>query len=373
MKINKTKLYNQYFIKKIFCKTGISNFNYKLFSDGIEHYTLKLKAENDLGFKFTGSPGPSDLYSTTYAIMLLGLLNKIDQLDKNNVVEYLNQFQCEDGFFRESKLESELSEIAHHWGWHHLIPHLIIAYDYLNVKPKYDFINVIEIFKKQSISSWLSELDWTEKYLYTSNILMNIGIVLQYSRDHFQNGKAALLIIEMKKWIIENIFNNDYLIEKITNNNTKQIRSTVIKTLYHIIPIFYFDDELDLLPTESILLHTIRTQNKSGSFGLSEYGDACEDIDSIYLITLLDKEKKYKNIVIKFFNYVFLNQNIDNGFVFKRNLAFKYADQPILSSRINESNLFATWFRTLSIAFVCDYLQIEHNFKFSKDSGYQFY
>ena len=88
MRINKTKLYIQYFIKKIFCKTGISNFNYQLFSDGIEHYTLKLKSKNDLGFKFTGSSGPSDLYSTTYAIMLLGLLNKIDQLDKNSVWQF---------------------------------------------------------------------------------------------------------------------------------------------------------------------------------------------------------------------------------------------------------------------------------------------
>ena len=34
MRINKTKLYNQYFIKKIFCKTGISNFNYKKASFG---------------------------------------------------------------------------------------------------------------------------------------------------------------------------------------------------------------------------------------------------------------------------------------------------------------------------------------------------
>ena len=367
------QLYIKYFINNLNCPTRLKNFDYNIFSEELKKYTLELGSDFHSGFKFTSNSKITDLYSTTYVVILLGLLGHIDKLDKDKILKYLNTFQSKDGFFRDSQLNSNLSEIAHHWGWHHLIPHIIIAYDYLNEKPKYDFINVIGIFNKQSISSWLSKLDWTEKYLYTSNILMNIGVALQYSRDHFQNRKAVSLINEMKKWLIENIFNNDYFIEKITNNNSKEIRSTVIKTLYHIIPIFYFDDELDLLPTESILLNTIRTQNKSGSFGLSEYGDACEDIDSIYLITLLDKEKKYKNIVIKFFNYVFLNQNIDNGFVFKRNLDFQYADQKILSSGVNESNLFATWFRTLSVAFACEYLEVPHFFKFTRVPGYQYF
>jgi len=351
----------------------INNFNFQLFSDRIENYTFKLHDNNDVRFKFTSNSIIPDLYSTTYAIMLLGLVDKIDNLDKNNIIEHINQFQSEDGFFRESILQSELSEIAHHWGWHHLIPHIIIAYDYLNATPKYDFIDVIETFNNQSISSWLSKLDWTEKYLYTSNIIMNIGVALQYSRDYFQNKKSASLIKEMKKWLIENIFENDYFFKKIKNNDSKLVRSTVIKALYHIVPIFYFDNEIDLLPTNRILINTIRTQNNSGSFGLSKYGDACEDIDSIYLITLLDKEKKYKDIVINFFNYVFLNQNIDNGFVFKRNLDFQYADQKILSSGVNESNLFATWFRTLSVAFACEYLEVPHFFKFTRVPGYQYF
>jgi len=57
---------------------------------------------------------------------------------------------------------------------------MMIAFYYLESKPEFDLISVVDQFTEQSISSWIVSLDWAEYYLYISNILMNVGVLLQY-------------------------------------------------------------------------------------------------------------------------------------------------------------------------------------------------
>jgi len=113
-------------------------------------------------------------------------------------------------------------------------------------------------------------------------------------------------------------------------------------------------------------------------FGPGIVTNACEDIDSIYLLAILDTQDKTLSYAIhlavrNYLNWVFVNMNQDGGFVFQRIRPFQYADQPRLSSAANQSNMFGTWFRALSIAFACACLGLPNSFQFSTIPGYQFY
>lgn len=352
------------------------SFGFDNFKGGIVNYIDLLWSERQFGYKFTNKSVIPDLYSTTYASMLLGLLGEINKVDKKALSNYFLDHQCKDGLFRDLKLQSSLAETGHYWGWNHLAPHIIIALDYLESKPKYDFNGLLKKFNNQSICDWLEKLDWEKdkNYLNTSNIVMNVGVMLQYSRDNFGNKKSKKLVTNLKHWLLENIINPDTLLTGINIEQSKNEISKVVKTLYHIAPIFIYDNEEEKLPIEKITHYALKTQNIVGGYGPQILTNACEDIDSLYLLTELSKGKRIKisKSIQLFFNYVFLNQNADNGFSFKTFYPFRYGNQAILSSEKNESNIFATWFRTLSIAFACNYLKIPNEFIFSNVPGYQF-
>ena len=72
------------------------------------------------------------------------------------------------------------------------------------------------------------------------------------------------------------------------------------------------------------------------------------------------------------FIWVQANQNRDGGYVFRRNISFQYGSHEMLSS-INESAMFPTWFRTLSIAYMTKSLNIPNNFIFHNSPGLQYW
>ena len=75
--------------------------------------------------------------------------------------------------------------------------------------------------------------------------------------------------------------------------------------------------------------------------------------------------------VKKAFSWVLANQNDDGGFVFKLNEPFVYGHAQT-SSLTNESHLFATWFRILSIAYMYNFLHKQNKFNIGRCPGYQF-
>ena len=62
------------------------------------------------------------------------------------------------------------------------------------------------------------------------------------------------------------------------------------------------------------------------------------------------------------------NQNDDGGYVFRRNEAMYYGHEQMNSGK-NESAMFPTWFRTLTIAYLSNYL-FESQFKLVKSPGF---
>ena len=350
-----------------------SEFEFNRFRNQIIYYLNNQRIKSSGLFHFSESNNETEIYSNTYALISYGLLNAIDSINIEPVFEYIYNSQNEDGFFRDEILQSELAETGQHWGWHHLVPHVIIAFDYLEEKPKYDFNKIIDMFENQSMSDWLASLDWEDNYLMTSNKIMNIGVLLQYSRDLFVNNRSGILVNEMKDWLCHEKFDENFIFKNIDINKSKYEISKAVNTIYHIAPLFIFDCEKSRLPENSIIKYVLLNQNKIGGYGSNIITDACSDIDSLYLLSQISNiETDISDSINRFLKYIFLNLNHDNGFVFKKYEKFSYGGNQLMSSHRNASNMFATWFRTLSIAFACEYLDIPNKFNFSKCPGYQF-
>lgn len=383
IKNNIKNIYYRILLKKYQRKQfyAYDSFDFKKFNEHIISYVKNMQGKSFYEYKFSGLQEQADLYSSVYAAMIFGLFGEIKKMsinEKKQWADYLLSHQREDGLFRDHKLNSPKSENCHYWGWHHLAPHMLIALDYLDSKPCYDFQIILNLFKNQSMDDWLKSRNWKRNYLAVSNEIMNIGVLLQYSRDWFSNKRSDELIEEMELWLINNQWNPKSTLWGYKTTQSIFDLSKAIKTAYHILPIFYFDEKEYLLNTDLILDYTLKTQNILFGFGTSIDSDACEDMDSTYLLSVINSNntiiiQEVEETLRNYFNWVFVNMNADWGFVFKRFKSFQYADQPLLSSLKNQSNMFATWFRTLSIAFACKRLKIKHRFQFSKVPGYQFY
>lgn len=357
------------------------SLNLHKFKADVMAYVRSMQGENYYEYRFSASQDQTDIYSSVYAAMLLGLLGELHKLSteqKNQWADFLLSHQGKDGLFRDPKLDSTLSETCHYWGWHHLAPHMLIALQYLGAKPLYGFQKVLDLFETQSMEEWLSSRSWQENYLAVSNEIMNIGIMLQYSRDWFANEHAGGLIQDLKNWLVTNKRDSETTHWGYETGRSLLDISKGVKTAYHLLPIFYFDKNENTLDRDAILRFTLRTQNAMCGFGPGIVTNACEDIDSIYLLAILDTQDKTLSYAIhlavrNYLNWVFVNMNQDGGFVFQRIRPFQYADQPRLSSAANQSNMFGTWFRALSIAFACACLGLPNSFQFSTIPGYQFY
>lgn len=366
-------------LKKYQNKYNINNFEYEKFKRDILSYIKSNQLEDKYEYKFSKSRDKKDLYSSVYAVMTLGLIDEIKNLsnrDKKDWADYILSFQKDDGLFVDKYLDTPTASKIHHWGWFHLLSHLIIALDYLDVKPKYDFVFLYDMFESTSIEKWLESRMWEDDYLSVSNEIMNITTLLQYSRDKFNNEKANDYVKRILNWLEINKIDKKTNLWGFKTSRSKLDVSKSIKSAYHYLPLFIYDNKMKNLDIESIIKYTLKTQNKFGTYGPCSLTDACEDIDSLYLLTQLpivnNFEGKRKKSVEIFFNKVFFNMNTDGGFVFQRLRPFQYADSK-LKSNANESNMFGTWFRTLSVAYACKYLKIENEFRFSNISGYQFY
>lgn len=376
----KVRLNNFYYRFKIQKYSHDNDWFYKSLEENIFPFLKKMNFGEIYLYKFSEIQTHPDLYSSIYALLLYGLFNKLDSLtdkEKENWKNYILGFQDKDGLFKDPYLESTLSNKIDYWGWRHLTPHVITALDYLDSKPQYDFNFLYDTFEKISIEDWIQSLPWQKNYLSVSNTIMNYGLLLQYSRDYFNNNKADEYITRLRNYLKNNYRDNKS--DLWGYNTTRSIFdiSKAVKTFYHILPIFLYDKDIEEFDIEKVLSYTLKTQNSMGGFSPYYNSDACEDMDSVYILVNLSStldninKESIEKALTKFLYLAPQNFNKDGGAVFKRGKAFQYADQPKLSSTKGQSNMFATWFRGLSIAFVLNFFD-DRNFKFSNIGGYQY-
>lgn len=355
-----------------------NDFCYNDFRKNTTSFTESMRIPKTIKYKYAHSVNKPNIYGSIYACLIYFLFNKQDSFsfdDRIKWISYFDSFQKEDGMFIDPVLESPNYYDLDWWGARHLSLHLIICYTYLGSKPKYEFNYIKKYYDHGILRQYLDSLEFDNiKSVDSDNAIMNLGSLLQYQRDSFDDKKAGETLLVLFEELEKRI-NTETGSWGIGANSDKEYLSRAQQFAYHLYSLWFYDNR-EIKHKEKLIDLTLSLQNVLGGFGVKLNSSACEDIDAIDLLIKLSKLTDYrkediKKAMQKAFVWVLANQNEDGGFVFRLNEPFVYG-HALTSSLKNESHLFATWFRTLSIAYLTDYLNIENDFNIGHCPGYQF-
>jgi len=343
-----------------------------------------LRAKDPVGaYAYSLSCPEPVIYGSIYAAMFLHLTGGLQSLSeeiKNRWADYINRYQFEDGLFRDSKLECEIAEVEDWWGWRHLSAHAITALTVLGSRPKIPFRFFDSLCQKGKMSEWMGSLNWKERMDFSSNAVMNYGVMLQFNRDIHGVDKARVALEEMFCWL-DNHQDPKIGLWGLKKPKTPWELSISVQTAYHLW-MLYFYDRRPIQYIEKCIDSCLETQNKMGGFGVAYNSSACEDMDSIdplcrfYFMTEYRRDDIRRSLH-RALDWIVLNQNDDGGFVFRRFERLRYGHD-LMTTGLDESAAFPTWFRTLSIAYISKVLT-DHpilrnlSFNFINCPGYQFW
>lgn len=339
----------------------------------VQKYVESMK-ENSTTYCFSKSSNTSSIYSSTYGCLLQGLYNGFSEEDKISWKEYFDSHQNEaDGLYYDNAYDKDhFFQGGDGWGARHLVPHITIAFDRIGKLPKYEFKYLEKLMHPDDMISWLKELDYVNIWA-SSNIIMNIGVAMQYSRDRMglPYGDA---IEAMEDFLLKKI-NRDYGMWYDGIITSSSQRYEMIRGAYHILPLFYYDG-IETTDAQNAINEILISQNKWGGFDGFIASSACADIDGLdpllrFSILQNDRREEVVDAVKKSKEWVLFNQNLDGGFVFERGKKFSYGQQKALSSEVDESNMFATWFRCVSLELIDNYLNQNKPTRLIRTPGYE--
>lgn len=365
------------------CAFDYKRFDFDSFRLRILDYIETLQvSDGSPQYFYSASVSKPTLYASAYACMTRGMLGSLDQLSQTSKTEWMQYFDSfqnqDDGLFYDPVVRNALFDDSDWWGARHLALHMISAYTALDGKPKHPFYFLKQYYSRAAIENWLSSYDWSSKEVGREdpdNKIMNIGCLLQYQRDAWDDLDAGESVSYLKGYLRKKLNNETGMWGGFDVNNPHE-RSRIVQFAYHLFPIFFYDDEFDF-DAEKIVGITLATQNRFGGFGVQPNSSACEDIDSIDLLIRFypfvsdQLRAEINDSLAKAFAWVLLNQVDDGGFVFRLNEAFRYGSDNT-SSLPNEGAMLPTWFRTLSLAYMARFLGLTNNFVITRCPGYEF-
>ena len=364
---------------------GIKNFleyDYIKMRNETLAYVEKLEVKPFI-YKYSQSNSFHTLYSSIYACLIKGMYGELDKLDeqkKKEWAQYFDSFQSpEDGYFRDPVLKCEEFEgdcgWGDGWGIRHLAGHILIAYARLGHTPKYKFSFLKDYYNVDYLSTWLEKL-FIEKDMWSaSNYIMNITTLLQYSRDYMDDRKANHAIEFILSWLKKKQNQSTGMWHNGVLNSYKEL-SNAIRGAYHYYPLFIYDN-WEIEGKEKVIDLILSSQNSWGGFEKEQTpSGACEDIDALDPLIRFTLDTNYRVDEVKFavnksLIWILSNKNEDGGFSFMPKTPHEYGNHPVTSSLRDESNLFATWFRTLTLAYVCQFLDLNNNYDIKIYPGYE--
>lgn len=329
-------------------------------------------------YKYADSTRVPTIYCSTYACMLKSLYGELGSITARERLDWLDYFggfqSADDGLFRDPAIDNDLFESADWWGARHLAVQVISCFTALGGKTVHDFRFLEPFYSPSYMRQWLEGREWHDKVDYVGNEIMNYGCLLQYSRDAFGNRRAGEALEVLKKWLLEHIDPGTGMWWRGSLDTPAQ-RSQAVQGAYHIFPLFFYDRD-DIPYKERFLDNLLLTQNRLGGFGVLLNSSACEDIDTVEPLFRLCRISDYRRDDVyrslrMALPWVLSNLNKDGGFVFRRNNEFVYGHKE-MSSGYNESSLFATWFRSLCLAYLSKALKIDNGFHLNRCPGYEF-
>jgi hypothetical protein len=343
-------------------------------------------------YRFAASMPEPVLYASTYAAMMRDLYDDLAQLsepERRAWVDYLNAHQDDDGLYRDPLIYGE--------GWYrddplwcgrpHLTCHVIVALSCLGARPPKPFRWLEQFLGPGQIEAWLASRNWQDRPAWVGNEVMNVGTLLQYSRDTFADEPAGDALTGLLDWLDRHWLDAATGMWGGLDADDPIGRSHLVQAAYHLWPLYAYDRR-PIPFADAAIATVLRTQNPLGGFGWGVHnpddpwrGSACEDIDSIEPLvrfgTRLDRRRDGVIAALRrALPWVLTNQNGDGGFVFVRGRRHDYG-HPLLQAEADQSALFPTWFRTLSLAYLGqvlpDTLVGRVPWRFCPCPGYQFW
>lgn len=363
---------------------GACSLDYERFKSEILNY---IKGMNVGGFayKYAASRQTPCLYASLYAVMTEGLFGVLKDRTAGELkiwADYINSFQNpDDGLYYDPALLGDSFEHigiwGEGWGKHHLMGHVIIALARLGHKPKYKLTYLEQFYDIGYLKKWLEGLNFYDDVWSASNYIMNLYTVLQYSRDYLYDSKAAEPINFIKQWLLERQNNTTGLWHKEDWNSLDQLHKLfIVRGAYHYFPLYVYDE--DTVPHAGKIVRSILPlQNSWG--GWTKEGNnsgACEDIDAIeplirFAGSAPELKKQIDAVVRRSLAWQMATRNADGGFSFYVRSQQEYGGHPVTTSLRDESSMFATWFRTLCIAYEMQYLGMPNDFNLGHFPGYE--
>jgi len=361
------------------------DFCFSEFRNSVLNY-IKLCNLGDIHtYKFSTSMKHPSLYSSVLACLTFSLFNELDNLSYEEKLawrDYLDSYQNpEDGLFYDPLIKYNYDPERDWIGARHLAGHIVTAYCALGFTPKYSFSCVEKYYDENYMLAWLNSINWNSPFPNSDDIdnkIMNIGVLLQYSRDYLGQNKASKAIELLIDFLAEKVNPATGFWGNYNLNNKKDI-SRMVQFGYHLYSLFFYDNRIPN-QRDMIMKHVLNTQNAFGGYSAFMNSSACEDIDSVDILCRLSPMDAHlnddiKKSLLKTLPNIFANQNLDGGFVFRRDTPLNWYDSN-LQAENNESSIFATWFRSLSVYYVIKRLNLcdnELTYELPNCPGYQFW
>lgn len=321
------------------------------------------------------------LYASCYAALTMHLYGTLDQLsnaERKAWIDYIQSFQKSDGIFRDTVIDIPLAEEIDWWGWRHLTLHVLMTLSALGAVAETP-IKIIEPFRKKGFANdWLSSRNWQNDPASVSNEVQNYATMLQYAKDFQNEAWCDEVLNEIYDWLDKTQDSETGLWGSLFNSPV--LLSNGVQTGYHLW-LLYFYDRRPIQYIDRIIDSCLKTQNLNGGFGVQLNSSACEDIDSIDPLIRLSLMTDYRKDEIlyalkKALPWILVHMNADGGWVFRRYEAFQYG-HPHMRAKNEESAMFPTWFRTLTLAYLAQVLNgacmPDYAWRFLQCPGHQFW
>jgi hypothetical protein len=341
-----------------------------------------LKTGSETGrYRYSRSTTAPNIYASVYALLILSLYGELEGMpaaERRAWVDYLDAFQSEaDGLFYDPVLDSRLYADTDWWGARHFALHAIPAYAALKARPRHPFRFLERYLQPEALSQLLAGADWSGPIPHENDIdnrIMNVGSCLQYARDAFGDERAARAVDFLLEKLAEKINPQTGLWGVYRRDDPEQV-SRMVQFGYHILSLYLYDQRPIAHP-EKIIDWALATQNAAGGFGARLNSSACEDIDSASLLVRLSRVTGHRRAEVRralsrALSWIVSNRSDDRGFVFRRGEAFCYG-HPQMASQAGEGSMFATWFRTLCLAYIVNALSPVPLYRVNRAPGLEF-
>lgn len=355
--------------------------------------TMRVKHGSYGRYKMSPSTRPY-LLSSCYAAFIRELYSDLANLStgkRKEWIDYINSCQDEGtGLFCDPEMRPE--QVKNH-SWEYLSLQsttlCLSALSALQGTNRYPLHYDGRWYNPSGIVQWLKERDWSDAWM-EANTVMFVGILLIREFTEHRTVKAKKVLEKMLQWL-------DQFQDPCTGYWGTREGASLLNGMagaYHLYLLYYYLDR-PLKYLDKIIDFTLSLQQEDGFFSPRGGGGACEDIDAIDTLVNAYQRTTYRRAdivraLMRALPSLLVSQNEDGGFVYARRRRFhlkewirlltfmkedhwtfkwrlrlmgavlkdqftpgrglRNTEWPKMTVPVRESDMLATWFRSLTIA-----------------------